>query len=61
MMAPKISIKGYNFESSDGVISTKVLEAVVVGANPRVSKTWYSDDWSEERSQLHLTVIHLMV
>ena len=48
-MAPKISIKGYNFESSDGVISTKILEAVVVGANPRVSKTWYSDDWSEER------------
>lgn len=48
-MAPKISIKGYNFESSDGVISTKVLEAVVVGANPRVSKAWYSDDWSEER------------
>ena len=48
-MAPKISIKGYNFESSDGIISTKILEAVVVGANPRVSKTWYSDDWSEER------------
>lgn len=49
MLAPKISIKGSHFGSSDGNISATNLETVVVGANPRVSKTWYSEEWTEER------------
>jgi hypothetical protein len=46
---PKISIKSSRFRIKDGdtetVLNTLELEVVIVGANPRLSKTWYAAKW----------------
>lgn len=46
---PKISIKGSRFRIKEGstetVLNTLELEVVIVGANPRLSKTWYATKW----------------
>ena len=46
---PKISIKSSRFRIKDGdtetVLNTLELEVVIVGANPRLSKTWYATKW----------------
>ena len=46
---PKISIKGSRFRIKEGstetVLNTLELEVVIVGANPRLSKTWYAAKW----------------
>lgn len=45
----RISIKGSRFRIVDGDVETVLnipeLEVVIVGANPRLSKTWYSKAW----------------
>lgn len=46
---PRISIKGGKFSDSDGNLNvTGILEVIIVGANPKLSKTWYSKPWSDE-------------
>lgn len=46
---PKISIKSSRFRIKDGdtetLLNTLELEVVIVGANPRLSKTWYAKKW----------------
>lgn len=46
---PKISIKGSRFRIKEGstetVLNTLELEVVIVGANPKLSKTWYATKW----------------
>lgn len=46
---PKISIKGSRFRIKEGstetVLNTLELDVVIVGANPRLSKTWYAAKW----------------
>lgn len=46
---PKISIKSSRFRIKDGdtetVLNTLELDVVIVGANPRLSKTWYAAKW----------------
>ncbi len=46
---PRISIKGSRFRIVEGdtetVLESTVLDVVVVGANPRLSKTWYAKQW----------------
>lgn len=46
---PRISIKGSRFRIVEGgnetVLDTTTLNVVVVGANPRLSKTWYAKAW----------------
>lgn len=46
---PKISIKSSRFRIKEGdtetVLNTLELEVVIVGANPRLSKTWYATKW----------------
>jgi hypothetical protein len=46
---PKISIKGSRFRIKEGstetVLNRLELEVVIVGANPRLSKTWYATKW----------------
>lgn len=45
---PRISVKGGKFSDSDGNLdTTTMLEVVIVGANPKLSKTWYSKPWSD--------------
>jgi len=49
---PRISIKGSRFriveDGTETVLDTTGLEVVVVGANPKLSKTWYSKPWSAD-------------
>jgi len=49
---PRISIKGSRFRIVEGdtetVLESTALDIVVVGANPRLSKTWYAKAWSAD-------------
>ena len=49
---PRISIKGARFRIIDGdtetVLDSTSLEVVIVGANPRLSKTWYAKQWTPD-------------
>ena len=49
---PRISIKGSRFRIVEGknetVLDSNVLEAVIVGANPKLSKTWYEKQWTPD-------------
>lgn len=46
---PRISIKASRFRIKEGdtetVLDTTALDVVIVGANPRLSKTWYAKQW----------------
>lgn len=51
MIAPKISIKGQQFRAVSGdeeTVLDKSIDVVIVGANPKLSKSWYADTWSED-------------
>jgi len=51
MIAPKISIKGSQFRIVNGDEETALnesIDVVVVGANPKLSKSWYAEEWSED-------------
>ena len=48
MNIQRISIRGKEFTSSDGYVSTATLNTVIVGANPNLSKSWYKEDWTED-------------
>ena len=49
---PRISIKGARFRIVEGdtetVLESTSLDVVVVGANPRLSKTWYAKQWTPD-------------
>ena len=49
---PRISIKGSRFRIVEGdtetVMDSVELDVIVVGANPRVSKTWYAKQWTPD-------------
>lgn len=49
---PRISIKASRFRIVEGdtetVLDTTSLEVVIVGANPRLSKTWYAKAWTKD-------------
>jgi hypothetical protein len=49
---PRISLKGARFRIKEGenetVLDTTALDIVIVGANPRLSKTWYSKAWTPD-------------
>ena len=49
---PRISIKGSRFRIVEGgtetVMDTTALKVVIVGSNPRLSKTWYAAAWSKD-------------
>lgn len=49
---PRISIKGARFRIVDGdtetVLDSTAIEVVIVGANPRLSKTWYAKAWTKD-------------
>lgn len=49
---PRISIKGSRFriveDGTESVLDSTSLEVVIVGANPRLSKTWYATQWTPE-------------
>jgi hypothetical protein len=49
---PKISIKASRFRIKEGdtetVLDSTTLDVVVVGANPRLSKTWYAKAWDKD-------------
>lgn len=49
---PRISIKGGRFRTiEDGVetvLANSTLEVAIVGANPRLSKTYYAGAWSQD-------------
>ena len=49
---PKISIKSSRFRIKEGdtetVLDSTTLDAVIVGANPRLSKTWYAKQWTPD-------------
>lgn len=49
---PRISIKGARFRIKDGdaetVLQETYLDVVIVGANPRLSKTWYAKAWTPD-------------
>jgi len=49
---PRISIKGSRFriieDGVETVLDTTVLDAVIVGANPRLSKTFYAAEWNPD-------------
>lgn len=49
---PRISIKASRFRIVEGdtetVLDTTNLDVVIVGANPRLSKTWYAKQWSKD-------------
>lgn len=46
---PRISIKASRFRIVEGdtetVLDSTTLDVVIVGANPRLSKTWYAKQW----------------
>ena len=49
---PRISIKGARFriieDGTETVLNQTSLDVVVVGANPRLSKTWYAKEWNKD-------------
>ena len=49
---PRISIKGARFRIVEGdtetVLESTTLDVVIVGANPRLSKTWYAKQWTPD-------------
>ena len=49
---PRISIKASRFRIKEGdtetVLDSTNLDVVIVGANPRLSKTWYAAQWSKD-------------
>ena len=49
---PRISIKGARFRIVEGdtetVLDSTVIDVVIVGANPRLSKTWYAKQWTPD-------------
>jgi hypothetical protein len=49
---PRISIKGARFRIVEGdtetVLDSTNLDVVIVGANPRLSKTWYAKEWNKD-------------
>ena len=49
---PKISIKASRFRIKEGdtetVLESTALDVVIVGANPRLSKTWYAKAWDKD-------------
>jgi hypothetical protein len=49
---PKISIKASRFRIKEGdtetVLASTDLDVVIVGANPRLSKTWYAKAWDKD-------------
>lgn len=49
---PRISIKGSRFRivegSTETVLESTSLDVVIVGANPKLSKTWYGKQWTPE-------------
>jgi hypothetical protein len=49
---PRISIKGARFRIIEGgtetVLDSTSLDVVIVGANPKLSKTWYAKAWTPE-------------
>lgn len=49
---PRISIKGARFRIVEGdtetVLDSTTLDVVIVGANPRLSKTWYAKSWTPD-------------
>lgn len=49
---PRISIKGARFRIVEGdtetLLDSNVLDVVIVGANPRLSKQWYAKAWSKD-------------
>ena len=49
---PRISIKGARFRIVEGdtetVLQSTTLDVVIVGANPRLSKTWYAKQWTPD-------------
>ncbi len=49
---PRISIKGSRFRIVEGgnetVLDSTTLDVVIVGANPRLSKTWYAKTWTPD-------------
>tara|TARA_R110000868_G_scaffold206995_1_gene455956 strand:- start:365 stop:1306 length:942 start_codon:yes stop_codon:yes gene_type:complete len=49
---PRISIKASRFRIKEGdtetVLDSTNLDVVVVGANPRLSKTWYAKAWTKD-------------
>lgn len=49
---PRISIKGARFRIVEGdtetVLDSTKLQVIIVGANPRLSKTWYAKQWTKD-------------
>lgn len=49
---PRISLKGSRFriveDGNETVLDSTVLEAIIVGANPKLSKTFYAKEWSKD-------------
>lgn len=49
---PRISIKGSRFRIVDGgdetVLDSTKIDVIIVGANPRLSKTWYAKAWTPD-------------
>lgn len=49
---PRISIKGARFrivdDGNETVLDTTALDVVVVGANPKLSKTYYASTWTPD-------------
>ncbi len=49
---PRISLKGARFRIKEGesetVLDSTNLDIVIVGANPRLSKTWYAKAWTPD-------------
>lgn len=49
---PRISIKGARFRIVEGdtetVLDSTTIDVIVVGANPRLSKTWYAKQWTPD-------------
>lgn len=49
---PRISIKGGRFRIKEGDIETVLdstrLDVVIVGANPKLSKTYYAKEWTKD-------------
>ena len=49
---PRISIKGSRFRIVEGttetVLDTTTIDVAIVGANPRLSKTWYAKAWTPD-------------
>lgn len=49
---PRISLKGARFRIKEGenetVLDSTTLDIVIVGANPRLSKTWYAKQWTPD-------------